>query len=236
MPFYCDWPSRILPLLHSFGHNWIDNIPSHIQSPQSGSADPFSCLAHSVAAAFYIYRGLGGCSSAKIPTGSFASLGVILLSCRHLLCTSAVHQAPFGAAVLQLKFPLEASHRLVQPCRRVVTCFLRLPYVKRRLGAAVFKYNTTIFFIYSVSSVHPFLPLLFASGLKSDRMFSLFLIFFPCCFDLLFMHCVPNVPNSLDLGLRVFCPVLPVSLPFSRGKIDLFLNDWPTFVILIFDY
>ena len=41
----------------------------------------------------------------------------------------------------------------------------------------------------------------------------------PCCFDLLFTHCVTNVTHSLGLGLRVFCPVLLVSLSFSRGSV-----------------
>ena len=30
-------------------------------------------------------------------------------------------------------------------------------------------------------------------------------------------YCVTNVTYSLGLGLRVSCPILPVSLPFSRG-------------------
>ena len=41
----------------------------------------------------------------------------------------------------------------------------------------------------------------------------------PCCLDLLFTHSVTNVTHSLGLGLRVFRPVLPVSLPFSRGSV-----------------
>ena len=79
-----------------------------------------------------------------------------------------------------------------------------------------------IFFICSVSPVHPFLPVLFASGLRSEER----LLFFfcripyavPCCFDLLFTHCVTNVTHSLGLGSSAFCPVLPVSLPISRGS------------------
>ena len=75
-----------------------------------------------------------------------------------------------------------------------------------------------IFFICSVSPVCPFLPLLFASGLRSENGL-FFPLSHPCCFDLLFTHCVTNVTHSLGLGLRVFCPVLPVSLPFSRGSV-----------------
>ena len=32
-------------------------------------------------------------------------------------------------------------------------------------------------------------------------------------------YCVTNVTYSLGLGLRVSCPILPVSLPFSRGSV-----------------
>ena len=118
-------------------------------------------------------------------------------------------------------FPLEASHRLVQSCRRVVTCFLRLPHVKRRLGAAVFRYGTTISFIYSVSPVCPFLPLLFASGLRSERRWSLFLILFPA----VSISCSRIALQTLQIlqawGFEGFLPS-PGEL---RGKIDLFLND-----------
>ena len=75
-----------------------------------------------------------------------------------------------------------------------------------------------IFFICSVSPVCPFLPLLFASGLRSENGL-FFPLSHPCCFDLLFTHCVTNVTHSLGLGLRVFCPVRPVSLPFSPGSV-----------------
>ena len=83
-------------------------------------------------------------------------------------------------------------------------------------GTVLFIY-LTIFFIYSVSPVCPFLPLLFASGLRSERRLFYPLSHFLCCsplFRSLFTHCVTNVTHSLGLGLRVFCPVLPVSLPF----------------------
>ena len=75
-----------------------------------------------------------------------------------------------------------------------------------------------IFFICSVSPVCPFLPLLFPSGLRSENGL-FFPLSHPCCFDLLFTHCVTNVTHSLGLGLRVFCPVRPVSLPFSPGSV-----------------
>ena len=32
-------------------------------------------------------------------------------------------------------------------------------------------------------------------------------------------YCVTNVTYSLGLGLRVSCPILPVSVPFSRGSV-----------------
>ena len=125
-----------------------------------------------------------------------------------------------GAAILQPKFPLEAFYRLVQSCRRVVACFLTVrqaPFGYRCSSGTVLFIYLTIFFIYSVSPVCPFLPLLFASGLRSERRLFYPLSHFLCCsplFRSLFTHCVTNVTHSLGLGLRVFCPVLPVSLPF----------------------
>ena len=96
-------------------------------------------------------------------------------SCRRLLSTSTVCQAPFGCR-----------------CSSGTVLFLYL----------------IIFFIYSVSPVCPFLPLLFASGLRSEKGLFFFLSRIPyaapCCFDLLFTHCVTNVTHSLGLGLRVF--------------------------------
>ena len=84
-------------------------------------------------------------------------------------------------------------------------------------GTVPFLY-VIIFYICSVSPVWPFLLLLFASGLRSEKRL-LFPLSHPCCFDLLFTHRVTNLTHSLGLGLRVFCPVLPVSLPFSGGSV-----------------
>ena len=51
-----------------------------------------------------------------------------------------------GAAVLQLNFPLEAF--FIAWCSPVVACFLRLPYVKRRLDAAVLQVQCLSFSYY----------------------------------------------------------------------------------------
>ena len=51
-----------------------------------------------------------------------------------------------GAADLQLNFPLEAF--FIAWCSPVVACFLRLPYVKRRLDAAVLQVQCLSFSYY----------------------------------------------------------------------------------------
>ena len=88
-----------------------------------------------------------------------------------------------GAAVLQLNFPLEAFffYRLVQSCRRVVACFStstvrQAPFGCRCSSGTVPFLYLFIFFIYSVSPVCPFLPLLFASGLRSEKRLFCFLL------------------------------------------------------------
>ena len=58
-----------------------------------------------------------------------------------------------GAADLQLNFPLEAF--FIAWCSPVVACFLRLPYAKRRLGAAVLQVQC-LSFILLFSSFVPF--------------------------------------------------------------------------------
>ena len=76
------------------GHNWIGN-----QSPWPGPSDPSHRPDHSVAACFLRLPPFRGrCSSAKLSAGSlfFLSLGAVLSSCRRLLPTSTVRQAPFG--------------------------------------------------------------------------------------------------------------------------------------------
>ena len=76
------------------GHNWIGN-----QSPWPDPSDPSHRPDHSVAACFLRLPPFRGrCSSAKLSAGSlfFLSLGAVLSSCRRLLPTSTVRQAPFG--------------------------------------------------------------------------------------------------------------------------------------------
>ena len=161
------------------------NSPSHIQSPWSVPQIFFIAQLALSPPAFDVYRRLGAAVlQPKFSLEAFLSLGAVLSSCRRLLSTSTVRQASFGYR-----------------CSSGTVLFIYL----------------TIFFIYSVSPVCPFLPLLFASGLRSERRLFYPLSHFLCCsplFRSLFMHCVTNVTHSLGLGLRVFCPVLPVSLPF----------------------
>ena len=166
------------------GHNWISN-----QSTWSGSSDPSYRPAHSVAACFLRLPPFRGrCSSAKLSAGSLFYR--LVQSCRRLLSTSTVCQAPFGCR-----------------CSSGTVLFLYL----------------IIFFNYSVSPVCPFLPLLFASGLRSEKRlfffsFVAFLMQFPAV-SISCTYCVTNVTYSLGLGLRVSCPILPVSLPFPRGSV-----------------
>ena len=94
-----------------------------------------------------------------------------------------------GAAVLQPKFSLEAFLSLgavLSSCRRLLsTSTVRQASFGYRCssGTVLFIY-LTIFFIYSVSPVCPFLPLLFASGLRSERRLFYPLSHFSCCFPL----------------------------------------------------
>ena len=122
---------------------------------------------------------------------------------------------------------LSAGSLFIAWCSPVVACFLRLPCVKRRLGAAVLQLQR-LFFILLLSPSVPFRWYAPSSRYCSHQAWGLkrgcfFLCRIPyavaCCFDLLFTHCVTNVTHSLRLGLRVFCPVLPVSLSFSRGSV-----------------
>ena len=133
------------------GHNWISN-----QSTWSGSSDPSYRPAHSVAACFLRLPPFRGrCSSAKLSAGSLFYR--LVQSCRRLLSTSTVCQAPFG-------------------CRW-------------SSGTVLFLY-LIIFFNYSVSPVCPFLPLLFASGLRSEKRLFFLLshsLCSPCCFNLLYV-------------------------------------------------
>ena len=108
-------------------------------------------------------------------------------------------------------------YRLVQSCRRVVACFLCLPYAKRRLGCrcssgtVLFLY-LIIFSIYSVSPVCPFLPLLFASGLRSVKR-----LFFPLshslCSSLLFRSPVHIALQTLRKRYTFFRPGFDGFLP-----------------------
>ena len=83
------------------GHNWISN-----QSTWSGSSDPSYRPAHSVAACFLRLPPFRGrCSSAKLSAGSLFYR--LVQSCRRLLSTSTVCQAPFGCRCSSAKFPLE---------------------------------------------------------------------------------------------------------------------------------
>ena len=72
-------------------------------------------------------------------------------------------------------------YRLVQSCRRVVACFStstvrQAPFGCRCSSGTVPFLYLFIFFIYSVSPVCPFLPLLFASGLRSEKRLCCFLL------------------------------------------------------------
>ena len=140
------------------GHNWISN-----QSPWSGSSDPSYRPAHSVAACFLRLPPFKDrCSSAKLSAGS---LYCLVQSCRRLLSTSTVRQAPFGCR-----------------CSSGTVLFLYL----------------IIFFIYSVSPVCPFLPLLFASGLRSEkRLF--FLLSHSFCSSMLFQSPVRIALQTLHI-------------------------------------
>ena len=110
--------------------------------------------------------------------------------CRRLLSTST---AVLGAAVLQLNFPLEAF--FIAWCSPVVACFLRLPYAKRRLGAAVLQVQF-FFFILLFSSFIPFRRYAPSSPYFSHQAWDLKrgCFFFcripyavPCCFNLLYV-------------------------------------------------
>ena len=98
-------------------------------------------------------------------------------------------------------------YRLVQSCRRLLSksTVRQAPFGCRCSSGTVLFLYLIIFFIYSVSPVCPFLPLLFASGLRSEKR--LFFFFcripyaVPCCFNLLYVlrpgfeSFLPNPPR-----------------------------------------
>ena len=159
------------------------------QSTWSGSSDPSYRPAHSVAACFLRLPPFRGRCSSA--KLSAGSLFYRLVqSCRRLLSKSTVRQAPFGCR-----------------CSSGTVLFLYL----------------IIFFIYSVSPVWPFLPISIVRirlEIWKEVVFSFvaFLMQFPAV-SISCTYCVTNVTYSLGLGLRVSCPILPVSLPFSRSYI-----------------
>ena len=173
------------------GHNWIGN-----QSPWPGPSDPSHRPDHSVAACFLRLPPFRGrCSSAKLSAGSlfFLSLGAVLSSCRRLLPTSTVRQAPFG-----------------------VPLFFRY---------STFSLSYYFFHLFRFAGM-PLPPLIVRIRLEICKGVVFFLCRIPytvpCCFDLLYAlryKRYANVTHYLGLGLRVFCPVLRVSLPFSRGSV-----------------
>ena len=125
-----------------------------------------------------------------------------------------------GAAVLELNFPLEA--------------FLSIGAVVSSPAFYVYRTSSAVwmplFFRYSAFSLsYYFLHLFCFASMALPPVIVrirleiwkrlLFPLSHPCCFNLLFTHCVTNLTHSLGLGLRVFCTVLPVSLPFSRGSV-----------------
>ena len=105
--------------------------------------------------AFYVYRRLAAAVlQLNFLLEAFLSLGAVLSSCRRLLSTSTVSTVLKSSAVwVPLFFRYSAFLYLI------------------------------IFFICSVSPVCPFLPLLFASGLRSEKRlffsFAAFLMRFP---------------------------------------------------------
>ena len=189
LPCYRDRPSRILPSLHSLGQFFSQ--PKHPVRRTSS----LHFWHHALYRLFWAST-----------------------QCLYIYPPAFYVYRRLGAAVLQLNFPLEAF--FIAWCSPVVVSSPAF-YVYRTSSAVwvplFFRYSafpwSYYFFIYSVSPVCPLLPLLFASGFRSEKR-----LFFPlshsyavpCSFNLLFTHCVTNVTHSLGLGLRVFRPVLPV--------------------------
>ena len=123
-----------------------------------------------------------------------------------------------GAAVLQLNFPLEAFLWLgavLSSCRRLrsTSTVRQAPFGCRCSSGTVPFLYLIIFFICSVSLVCPFLPLLFASGLRSEKR-----LFFPlshslCC-SLLFRSSVHALCYKrytfFRPGFEGFCRLAPI--------------------------
>ena len=136
-----------------------------------------------------------------------------------------------GAAVLQLNFPLEAF--FIAWCSPVVVSS-PASYVYRTPSAV---WGAAVFQVQCFSLSHSFLHLFRFAGMPLPPLIVCIrlvickgVVFFlcripytvPCCFDLLYAlryKRYANVTHYLGLGLRVFCPVLRVSLPFSRGSV-----------------
>ena len=204
LPCYRDRPSRILPSLHSLGQFLVSPKIQFVERDLSifGTTLFTVCFerVHSAYGLIYILW-----KPEKATTG---------------LATNLHGQVPQIVFIAQLTLSPPAFYvyrrldelsvgspfyRLVQSCRRVVACFLRLPYVKRRLCAAVLQVQcfslSYYFFINSVSPVCPFLPLLFASGLRSEKSLFFPLSHFLCC-SLLFRSPVHALRYKRYIFLR----------------------------------
>ena len=181
---------------------------------------PWSAIAHSTVSPFARegHNGIGNQSPWSGSSDPFHRPA-------HSVAACFLRLPPFRGCCSSAK--LSAGSLFIAWCSPVIACFLRLPYVKRRLGVTVLQVQC-LFFILLVSSFVPFRRYAPSSRYCSHQAWDLkrgcfFLCRIPyavpCCFDPLFTHCVTNVTHSLGLGLRVFCPVLPVSLPSSRGSV-----------------
>ena len=144
--------------------------------------------------------------------------------CRRLLISTTI--PPFRGRCSSAKLP--AGSLFIAWCSPVVvSCFLRLPYVKCRLGAAVLQVQC-LFFILLFSSFVPFRRYAPSSRYCSHQAWDLKrgCFFFPfshslCC-SLLFRSPVHALRYKRYTFFRPrfegFFPVLPVSFPFSRGS------------------
>ena len=161
LPCYRDRPSRILLFLHSLGQFLVSpKIQFVVRDLSVFGTTLFSVLFERVHRAYglirlpwrtdkiYIYILWNpGKATTALATNLHGQVPQILFIAQLPLSPPAFYiYRRLGAADLQLNFPLEAF--FIAWCSPVVACFLRLPYVKRRLDAAVLQVQCLSFSYY----------------------------------------------------------------------------------------
>ena len=126
----------------------------------------------------------------------------------HSVVACFLRLPPFGGRCSSAKLSAGSLfYRLVQSCRRVVACFLCLPYAKRRLGCRCS--SGTVLFLLSYYFLHlfrfagmPLPPLIVRIRLEICKgvvfSFVAFLIQFPAV-SISCTHCVTNVTQTLHI-------------------------------------